>query len=196
MTKLGTARGPIALLVLLSMSLVGGCRDSSPAGVEQASTATSDGSSSSSIGSTTLSSTVEEDGTSTTNSARVAVDLGHCGVGYIAWDGRVWRVVDSPFQETNADDDPGAATFVGEGTILQIDADHLRYTDDSGVVAQLVPNPNRERPAAEVAQNCRSAWTVRLQSGNMRRVSNTGETYWAEIYGRPPLSLLEPRRRD
>ena len=141
MTKPGTARGSIALLLLLSFSFFNGCRDSSPAGVVQASAATSEGSSSSSTGSTTLSSTLVEDGPSPTNFARVAVDLGHCGVGYIAWDGRVWRVVDSPFQDTNAEDDPVAATFVGEGTILQIDADHLRYTDDSGIVLAFVPEP-------------------------------------------------------
>jgi hypothetical protein len=70
---------------------------------------------------------------------RVTVSLGHCGISQIEFDGRYWEAVDNRFGSTNADDAPGAASFVGQGTVELVSPDELHYTDDSGLMLRYAP---------------------------------------------------------
>lgn len=71
----------------------------------------------------------------------VTVTLYHCGVNPLRYEGRDWEVPDAeqPFDATNA-----PPSFVGEGTIEQISADELRYTDASGLTLRFVPDDGTE----------------------------------------------------
>lgn len=83
--------------------------------------------------------------TTTVVSSRSTVELWHCGISPLEFDGGLWEVPDGeePFDGTNAPD-----SFAGEGTIERISDSELRYIDDSGVVLRFVPDDSTEQPCA------------------------------------------------
>jgi hypothetical protein len=67
---------------------------------------------------------------------RIRVILYHCGFEPLTFGGRVWEApTPPPFDQTNAPEE-----WQGEGRIMPIGADQLRYIDDSGIEVLFVPD--------------------------------------------------------
>jgi hypothetical protein len=69
-------------------------------------------------------------------SARVAVEMGHCWVEDVSFDGQLWGLTDAD-QFGNGGNPP--LSWEGTGVMVRVSADRARYTDDGGSVHTFLP---------------------------------------------------------
>lgn len=68
--------------------------------------------------------------------ARVVVDVGHCWVEDVVFDGQTWGLTDAD-QFGGGGDMP--SPWDGTGVMVRLAADRARYTDDAGTVLDFLP---------------------------------------------------------
>lgn len=86
-----------------------------------------------SVGSSAASSTQLE-------GSRVTLDVGHCWIEYLRYDGRLWGL---PFSKQFGWGGTLPEGWVGTGTVRLVAPELLRYHDDGGAVLDLAPAKGR-----------------------------------------------------